>query len=323
LGGISKGDQQQVWHSLDTCAALDALGSAPKGLSASVAQQRFAEYGPNRLPEPPRRGPLLRFLLQFHHLLIYVLIVAAMITAALAHWVDTVVILLVVLANAVIGFIQEGKAEKAMEAIRQMLAPKASVIRDGQRQSVPSESVVPGDIVLLEAGDRVPADLRLIEAHGLSAQEAMLTGESIPSEKTIAVASESAPIGDRHGVVFSGTLISSGQGKGVAFATGAATEIGRISGMLSAVETLTTPRGEADGRLCEVAHDSDFARLRRIVGVWLFRGPPRVRRALHGGGGSCSCRYSRGVARRFNHYVGGWGAGDGTAKRDCPASSCD
>jgi magnesium-transporting ATPase (P-type) len=241
LGGISKGDQQQVWHSLDTCAALDALGSAPKGLSASVAQQRFAEYGPNRLPEPPRRGPLLRFLLQFHHLLIYVLIVAAMITAALAHWVDTVVILLVVLANAVIGFIQEGKAEKAMEAIRQMLAPKASVIRDGQRQSVPSESVVPGDIVLLEAGDRVPADLRLIEAHGLSAQEAMLTGESIPSEKTIAVASESAPIGDRHGVVFSGTLISSGQGKGVAFATGAATEIGRISGMLSAVETLTTP----------------------------------------------------------------------------------
>jgi magnesium-transporting ATPase (P-type) len=189
----------------------------------------------------------MRFLWQFHNILIYVLLGAAVITAFLAHWVDMCVILAVVIVNAVIGFLQEGKAEKAMDAIRQMLAPHASVLRDGERRSVEGDLLVPGDIVLLEAGDKVPADLRLLQAHGLSMQEAILTGESVPVQKHTAPVAAAAPLGDRSCMAFSGTLVTSGQGMGIVVATGAATEIGRISGLLSDVETLTTPLVEQMG----------------------------------------------------------------------------
>jgi calcium-translocating P-type ATPase len=151
------------------------------------------------------------------------------------------VILAVVIVNATIGFIQEGKAEKAMEAIRRMLALKASVLRDGMRRSVESEGLVPGDIVLLEAGDKVPADLRLFHVNGLQVQEAILTGESVPVEKHTQPVAEAAPIGDRGCMAYSGTLVTSGLGRGVVAATGADTEVGRISGMLSTIETMTTP----------------------------------------------------------------------------------
>jgi len=184
---------------------------------------------------------LKRFLLQFHNILIYVLLACAAVTAALAHWVDTGVIVAVVLANAVIGFIQEGKAEQAMEAIRHMLAPQASVVRGGERRRIDGEQLVPGDIVLLEAGDKVPADLRLIGAHGMSVQEAILTGESVPVAKSIQPVASDAPLGDRACMAYSGTLVAGGQGKGVVAGTGAYTEIGRISGLLARVETLNTP----------------------------------------------------------------------------------
>src|SRR5690606_2792227 len=197
--------------------------------------------GPNRMSTAVKRSLLLRFLSHFHNILIYVLIGSAVITAFLDHWVDTSVILAVVIANAIIGFIQEGKAEKAMDAIRHMLAPHANVIRGGERISIEGEALVPGDIVLLEAGDKVPADLRLFSAHGLQIQEAILTGESVPVEKHIQPVAEVAPLGDRMCMAFSGTLVTSGQGKGVVVATGRNTEIGRISGLLSEVETLTTP----------------------------------------------------------------------------------
>ena len=154
---------------------------------------------------------------------------------------DTAVILAVIVANAVIGFIQEGRAEQAMSAIRQMLSPRTAVLRDGRRVSIDSAEVVPGDVVLLEAGDKVPADLRLMEAAGLRIEEAVLTGESVPVEKfTQPVAAETA-LGDRACMAFSGTLVAGGAGRGVVVATGANTEIGKISGMLSRVETLTTP----------------------------------------------------------------------------------
>ena len=146
-----------------------------------------------------------------------------------------------VLANAVIGFVQEGKAEQAMDAIRQMLAPHANVVRGGERARIEGEKLVPGDIVLLEAGDKVPADLRLISAHALGVQEAILTGESVPVEKHLKPVAQAAPLGDRSCMVFSGTLVTSGQGKGVVVATGSHTEIGRISGLLAQVETLSTP----------------------------------------------------------------------------------
>lgn len=202
---------------------------------------RLETYGANRLPEAPKRSVLIRFLLHFHNILIYMLIGSAVITAFLNHWVDTGVILAVVIANAIIGFIQEGKAEKAMDAIRQMLAPHANVLRGGERVSVEGHMLVPGDIVLLEAGDKVPADLRLLIAHGMSVQEAILTGESVPVEKHTKLVAEDVPLGDRSCMAFSGTLVTAGQGKGVVVATGGHTEIGRISGLLSQVEMLTTP----------------------------------------------------------------------------------
>lgn len=229
------------WHTLDPNGTLTQLGSNEHGLSSEQAQERLASHGANRLPEAPRQSRWVRFLLQFHNILIYVLLGAAAITALLNHIVDTAVILAVVVVNALIGFIQEGKAEKAMDAIRQMLAPRAAVLRDGKRQTVAGEQLVPGDVVLIEAGDKVPADLRLLTTHGLQIQEAILTGESVAVEKQTGIVSSESALGDRTCLAFSGTNVTSGQGRGVVVETGGTTEIGRISGMLSTVNTLTTP----------------------------------------------------------------------------------
>jgi magnesium-transporting ATPase (P-type) len=229
------------WHGLEQGRVLELLDVDTGGLDGAEAARRLETYGRNRLPEPPRRAALVRFLLHFHNILIYVLLGAAVITALLHHVVDTLVILAVVLVNALIGFVQEGKAESAMEAIRQMLAPRAAVIRDAQRQTIDGDELVPGDIVLIEAGDKVPADLRLLRAHGLQIQESILTGESVAVEKRIAPVAADVPLGDRACMAFSGTTVTGGQGRGVVVATGNATQIGLISGLLSQVETLTTP----------------------------------------------------------------------------------
>lgn len=229
------------FHAMSAGDALQVLAATDHGLSVEEAARRQAEHGLNRLPEPPQRSPFLRFLAHFHNVLIYVLIASAVVTGALQHWVDTGVILAVVVVNAVIGFIQEGRAEQAMDAIRGMLAPRSAVLRDGVRISLDAADLVPGDIVLIEAGDRVPADLRLIQSRGLKAEEAILTGESVPVDKAIAPVAEEAALGDRTSMLFSGTLVAAGAGRGVVAATGAATQIGRISGMLGQVETLTTP----------------------------------------------------------------------------------
>lgn len=234
-------EEKPRWHSQPVDHALDKLNTSSSGLTQAEAESRLGIYGPNALPEAARRNPFVRFLLHFHNILIYVLIGAAVITALLDHWIDTGVILAVVVANAVIGFIQEGKAEKAMDAIRHMLAPHAAILRGGARQSIESDKIVPGDIVLLEAGDKVPADLRLLGTHGLQIQEAILTGESVPVEKHVKPVTANAALGDRFCMAFSGTMVTSGQGKGVAVATGTATEIGRISGLIAEVGSLTTP----------------------------------------------------------------------------------
>ncbi len=228
-------------HARATHDVLAALDASPDGLSSSEAARRLAEYGANRLPEAKQRSAFLRFLSHFHNILIYVLLVSAAVTAALDHLVDTGVILAVVVANAIIGFVQEGRAENAMAAIRGMLAPHTAVLRDGIRKSIDAIDLVPGDIVLLEAGDRVPADLRLIEARALKVEEAILTGESVPVDKDVAPVAQNVPLGDRASMLFSGTLVVAGTGRGVVTATSIGTEIGRISGMLAKVETLTTP----------------------------------------------------------------------------------
>ena len=240
-GGSTGPNGQQPWHAVSVDEVMAAYESGPSGLTEAEARERLARFGPNLLPPPKRRGPLLRFLAQFNNVLIYVLLGAAIVTALLGHWVDAQVILAVVLVNAVIGFLQEGKAENALEAIRHMLAPKASALREGHRKTIPGGELVPGDIVLLEAGDRVPADIRLIDVKSLKIDEAVLTGESVPVEKATLPVGEAVPLGDRTSMAFSGTLATYGQGKGVVVATGAQTEIGRISGMLSEVTTLQTP----------------------------------------------------------------------------------
>ncbi len=230
-----------AWHAKSAETALESLATTPNGLTAREAARRLAEQGPNRLPEPKGRGPLLRFLYQFHNVLIYVLMAAGLVTATLGHWVDAGVIFGVVLVNALIGMVQEGKAEDALKAIRQMLSPNAMVLRDGRQMTIPAETLVPGDIVLLQPGDKVPADLRLLQARGLQIQESALTGESMAVEKGIDPVAPESVIGDRRCMAFSGTLVTHGQGRGVVVATGAGTEIGLISRLVSEVESVTTP----------------------------------------------------------------------------------
>ena len=233
--------QRTDWHAREFAAVFSALESSPRGISTDEAASRLELYGPNQLLQPPKQNVLLRFVRHFQNILIYVLLGSAVITLSLQHYIDTAVILAVVLVNAVIGFVQEGKAEKAMESIRRMLAPHAAVLRGGERRSIDGEQLVPGDIVLLESGDKVPADLRLIRTHGLQTQEAILTGESVPVVKTTNPVANDAALGDRSCMAFSGTLVTSGQGRGVVVATGTKTQIGRISGLLADVEVLTTP----------------------------------------------------------------------------------
>lgn len=233
--------EADIWHGLEPQVVEQKVGGGEEGLGEEEVAKRRERYGPNRLPAPEVRGALRRFLAQFNNLLIYVLIGAASVTALLQHWIDTGVILAVVLLNSIIGFIQEGKAEKALEAIRDMLSPNASVIRGGERRTIRAEELVPGDRVLLEAGDKVPADLRLLRTKGLQVQEAALTGESVPVEKRVEAVAEDADLGDRFSMAYSGTLVTSGRGTGVVVAIGSETQIGRISTMLSEVQTLTTP----------------------------------------------------------------------------------
>jgi magnesium-transporting ATPase (P-type) len=233
--------KQESWHSDDNDAIFQKLSSSADGLSQQDAQHRMEEVGLNRLQPAKKKGPLARFLTQFHNVLIYVLLVAAGITALLGHWVDSGVILGVVVINAIIGFIQEGKAEKALDAIRNMLSHQAMVKRDGKFITFPAEQLVPGDVVFLQSGDKVPADLRLFKSRELHIEEAMLTGESVPVEKNTESVAEQATIGDRKCLAYSGTLVTYGQGQGVVVATGDRTEIGRISSMLQKVQKLTTP----------------------------------------------------------------------------------
>ena len=229
-------------HSLAAEEVLSRLDvDAETGLSTAEATSRYQRLGPNRLPEPERDSAVLRFVRHFHDVLIYVLLGAAVLTAVLQHWADTIVILLVVVINALVGFLQEGRAERALEGIRQMLSPTAEVRRDGAWASVDAEALVPGDIVRLSSGNRIPADLRLLQTADLAVEESALTGESVPAEKSSAAVEDDAGIGDRTSLAFSSTLLTSGTGLGVVVGTGEHTEIGRINTMMSEVETLETP----------------------------------------------------------------------------------
>ena len=239
------------WHALSAADARDEL-AAPAPLNADQAARRLAETGPNTLPEAPASGPLARLFRQLRNFLIYVLLGAVVITAVLGHWVDAGVILAVVVIQTLVGFIQEGRAEQALSVISHMLAPKARVIRsDGQHQ-INAAQLVPGDTVMLEAGDRVPADLRLEKCHNLKIGEAILTGESEAVDKQTEPVEQSAALGDQTSMAFSGTMVATGTGRGVVVRTGADTEIGRISGLLATTSKLQTPLLEQMDRFARI-----------------------------------------------------------------------
>ena len=212
-----------------------------KGLDAAEAANRLQKYGPNRLPEGKKRGPFMRFLSQFNNILVYVLLGAGFTKLMLNLWVDAAIIFSVVVLNALLGFIQEGKAEKALESIRNMLSAEARTLRGGETRMIPAEDLVPGDIVLLESGDKIPADLRLVDAKNLRTEEAALTGESVPADKNTGPVTANATVGDRECMAFSGTMVVSGRATGVVVATGNATELGRINALLAGVSALETP----------------------------------------------------------------------------------
>lgn len=236
----SVNNAKKSWHSLEAEKVLAAVNSGSKGLTSGEAARRLQQLGPNRLSPPQKRGPFARFIMQFHNVLIYVLLGAGVVTSLLGHWLDAGVIFGVVVINALIGFIQEGKAESALEAIKGMLSQHALVLRDGEKVILPAEDLVPGDLVFLQSGDKVPADLRLTETKELRLDEAPLTGESLSVDKNTSPVSEKATVGDRKCMAYSGTLVNSGQGTGLVVETGDRTEIGRINMLLTKVKPLTT-----------------------------------------------------------------------------------
>lgn len=229
------------WHSHSIEEVRTYLNVPQDGLSLDEIRRRQKHYGPNQLTQVKPQSAIRRLLMQFHNALIYVMLFAAIATAFMGHFVDTGVILGVVLINAVIGYLQEGKAASAMDAIRKMLSLKATIFRNGQRITILSESLVPGDVVSLASGDRVPADIRLIEKHNFSVDESALTGESVPVEKSLAIAPKEAPLGDRNNMVYSGTLVTYGTALGIVVTTGDKTEFGRIGSLLSQIGDISTP----------------------------------------------------------------------------------
>ena len=235
-------DIDQAWHAETADAATEHLKSRPdEGLSTAEARKRLEAFGPNKLPEPESRHPLMRFLAQFHNILIYLLLVAAVVAGFLGEFVEAAVILAVVIINVLISFIQEGRAEKALEGIRNMLSLDAAVLRDGQRKRIDAEDLVPGDIVRIRSGDKVPADLRLLSVKSLRVEESALTGESEEVEKQTDSVDAGAVLGDRTNMAFSGTTVTYGEATGMVVKTGTHTELGRINTMISDVGDKTTP----------------------------------------------------------------------------------
>ena len=233
---------ETLWHAITAKETAERLATDPaNGLAPAEATNRLAEYGPNRLPEGKKRGPFSRFMSQLNNILVYVLLGAGFTKLMMSLWLDAGIIFGVVLLNALLGFVQEGRAEKALDSIRNMLSAEARTTRGGDTRLMPADELVPGDLVLLESGDKVPADLRLLDVKNLRTEEAALTGESVPAEKTVEPVAEKSTVGDRENMVFSGTMVVSGRAAGIVVATGANTELGKINQLLASVSVLETP----------------------------------------------------------------------------------
>ncbi len=238
------------WHQLEAEKVVRLLDvELRSGLTAPEVTRRQEKYGLNRLTAQKRRSEWVRFLLQFHAPLLYILLAAAVITAFLQEWVDASVIFAVVLINAIVGYLQEAKAEKAIEALSKMVLTEATVRRDSRKQRVPSEQLVPGDVVLLQSGDKVPADLRLFHVRDLQADESALTGESVPVEKHANALTLDTILAERKNLAFAGTHVTYGQAEGVVWAIGDQTEMGRIATLVCETVNLSTPLTRGSSRV--------------------------------------------------------------------------
>ena len=234
--------KDEKWFALNADTVIQKTGSNRKsGLTDAEAAEHTDRFGVNKLPQKKRTSALVRFLKHFNDILIYILFIAGIVSALLGHYVDTIVIIIVAIINALIGFLQENKAEKALDDIKNLLSLKAQVLRNGQRVDIDATELTIGDVTFLSPGDKVPADLRLIEANNLKIEESILTGESVPSEKKVEPLGEDTMLGDRINLAFSGTTVSSGTGLGIVVAVGADTEIGKISEMIGEMPEVTTP----------------------------------------------------------------------------------
>ena len=264
-----------IWHQKDITSVFEKLHTSIHGLSLEEAQKRLEQYGPNELTEKKKKTPLMMFLDQFRDFMILVLIAAAIISGIIGEPSDTIAIIVILVLNAVIGFIQEYRAEKAMAALKKMAAPSATVIRNGVPEIISASQLVPGDIVILEAGKIVPADMRLVEAAQLKVEEASLTGESVPVEKhTKALPDEHLPLGDRKNIAYKGTFVTYGRGSGVVVATGMNTELGKIAAMLQEGAEVKTPlqkRLAAFGKKLAIAVLFICA---IVFGIGIMRGEP-------------------------------------------------
>ncbi|TWT91491.1 cation-transporting P-type ATPase [Stieleria varia] len=230
------------WHQLHPSEILDRFETElESGLDHASVESRRERFGPNAITQRKGQGPLIRFLLEFHQPLVYILLAAGLITAVLQEWVDSGVIFAVVLMNAIIGFVQESKALKAIDALTRVMTSEATVLREGVKRRLSAQELVPGDIVFLQSGDKVPADLRLLVCRELQTDESTLTGESVPIEKHAEPMDQDTIVADRRNMAYSSTLVTYGTAVGVVVSTGDRTEIGRISELISSAEVLATP----------------------------------------------------------------------------------
>lgn len=263
------------WHQKKVNEVIEELKSSLQGITSEDALKRLEEYGPNELVEKKKKTPLMMFIDQFSDFMILVLIAAAVISGFIGELSDTIAIIVIVLLNAVIGFVQEYRAEKAMSALKKMASPTATVIRNGTPLNIPASEIVPGDVVLLDAGKIVPADIRFIETFNLKIEEAALTGESVPVEKrTDALADESIPLVDRKNMAYKGTVVSYGRGKGIVSATGMQTELGKIATMLQEEEEVKTPLQKRLAIFGKKLAIAVLAICAIVFGIGIIRGEP-------------------------------------------------
>jgi len=272
----------RTWHRRTVEDAARDLGTdVHRGLAPAEAARRLAEHGPNAIVEGRRRGWPRMLLDQFTDLMILILLAAAVISGFIGDVVDTVVILAIVALNAIVGFVQEFRAERAITALKQMAAPSARVVRGGQTFTVAASALVPGDVVLLEAGNIVPADLRLVEAHTLKTEEAALTGESQPVDKRVSALHEAdLPLGDRRNMAYKGTLVTYGRGRAIVAATGMHTELGRIADLLAQAEEMRTPLQRRLERFGRAIAAAVLVLCAILFGVGVLRGEPILLMAL-------------------------------------------